>query len=170
MASSRMVSLLGLLAAAAFQNRDKLGELLGGLTGGAGERSPGNDPTAAPPEGGLGSILSGLGLGGLLAGAKGPNGGVSTALGDLVNQFSANGYAETARAWVATGPNPPLAPSDLQQALGSDAIQELLQKTGIPKDELLNRLSAVLPAAVDTLTPNGRIPAHGKAQRFAERV
>jgi uncharacterized protein YidB (DUF937 family) len=77
---------------------------------------------------------------------------VSTALGDLVNQFSANGYAETARAWVATGPNPPLAPSDLQQALGSDAIQELLQKTGIPKDELLNRLSAVLPAAVDTLT------------------
>jgi hypothetical protein len=35
-----MVSLLGLLAAAAFQNRDKLGELLGGLTGGAGERSP----------------------------------------------------------------------------------------------------------------------------------
>src|SRR3954469_13141787 len=156
MASSRMVSLLGLLAAAAFQNRDKLGELLGGLTSGAaGERTPDGNPDPAAPEAGLGSILNGLGLGGLLAGAKGPNGGVSTALGDLVNQFSANGFGETAKAWVASGPNPAVAPSELQQALGSAAIQELLQKTGIPKDELLKRLSAVLPAAIDTLTPSG---------------
>ena len=48
-----LVALLGLLAVAGFQNRDKIAGALGGLTKNAG--APGSSPS------GLGGMLSGLG-------------------------------------------------------------------------------------------------------------
>ena len=51
-----------------------------------------------------------------------------------------------------------LPPDQLQQALGEDTIQSLMQKTNLSREELLGRLSTVLPQAVDGLTPDGRVP------------
>lgn len=148
-----MTALLGLLAVAGYQNREKLGELLGGLGGQSQPNAPGRG--AAPGSGlpgGLGGLLGGLGgggVGGLL------NGGI----GELLDRFKQNGHGDAAESWVGTGANKPLPPEQLKTAIGSDVLQELAQQTGLPPEEILARLSRDLPKAVDQYTPQGRVPA-----------
>jgi len=165
MASPRLLALLGLLAVAGYQNRDKLQSVLGNITGQNGSTGSGNHPEG----GGLGGLLGNLGglFGGGAAAGGLAGGGLSGALGDLIGQFSANGHGETAKTWVDRGPNRPVVPGQLEQALGEDTIQELTQKTGLSRQELLSRLSAILPQAVDTLTPQGRLPTRDEETRWA---
>jgi uncharacterized protein YidB (DUF937 family) len=61
-------------------------------------------------------------------------------------------------SWVGTGPNRTVAPHDLEQAIGPDVLEDLMEHTGLPREELLARLSRELPHAVDQYTPQGRIP------------
>jgi uncharacterized protein YidB (DUF937 family) len=139
-----MTALLGLLAIAGYQNRDKLAEMLRGTQGGIG--SPGQD--------GLGGLLSQLG------GATGGVGGLlSGGLGELVDRFKQNGQGETVDSWVGTGPNKQIAPPQVEQAIGPDVLDTLSRQTGLSREELLARLSRELPNAVDKYTPQGRLPA-----------
>ena len=121
-----MVALLGLLAVAGYQNRDKLGELMGGLGNKSG--------TTADPDRqsrGLGDIIGGLG--GLLGGAT--SGRVlSGGLGDLVDQFRQVGRGQKVESWVNPGANDPVEASDLEDALGEDTLAELTQKTGLSRE------------------------------------
>jgi uncharacterized protein YidB (DUF937 family) len=150
-----MTALLGLLAIAGYQNRDKLSEMIGGLGGGASGGAGGlGSAGGAGGLGGLGGLLSGLGgagAGGLLSGG----------LGELVDRFKQNGHGDTAESWVGTGPNKDVAPHQLEQAIGPDVLDNLSQQTGLSREELLSRLSRELPQAVDKYTPDGRIPTHG---------
>jgi uncharacterized protein YidB (DUF937 family) len=147
-----MLALLGLLAVAGFQNRDKIGAALQNLGGGG-----------APAPGGLGNVPGGTpqaadaGLGGLLSGLAGGN--LSGGLGDILNSFKDAGHGAVADSWVTPGvPTQGLNPQQVADALGDANLSELTQKTGLSRDELLKRLSTELPAAVDTLTPNGQMP------------
>jgi uncharacterized protein YidB (DUF937 family) len=162
MASNQMLALLGLLAVAGYQNRDKLGEMFGRMTG-AGDASavPGGAPES--PTGGLGGILGGLGglLGGTSRGAA-----VSGGLGELLDRFRSTGHGEAASSWVDTGPNQDLTANQLEEALGADTIAALTEKTGLSRAELVSRLGAVLPSAVDKLTPEGRVPTSEEASRL----
>ena len=145
-----MTALLGLLAIAGYQNRDKLAEMLGGqspdrtgVPGGSGQQSGGL--------GGLGDLLGGLGgagAGGLLSGG----------LGELVQRFQQNGHGDVAESWVGTGPNKDVAPQQLEQAIGPDVLDSLTQQTGLSREDILARLSKDLPHAVDQYTPEGRLP------------
>ena len=161
MASSRMLALLGLLAIAGYQNRDKLAEMLGRVTNSKGPNP--NQPVNATPTNGLGGVLGNLG--GLLGGAAGA--GLSGTLGDLVDSFTKSGQGDTARSWVTTGTNQDLTASQLKSALGEDGIEQLMGQTGLSREELLSRLQAVLPTAIDKLTPEGRLPTNEEAQRWA---
>ena len=76
----------------------------------------------------------------------------------VVNEFERNGLGATVRSWVGTGPNQPIAPADLQRALGPDLLQQLSTKSGLSVQELTAKLAQVLPQAVDGLTPTGAIP------------
>jgi uncharacterized protein YidB (DUF937 family) len=76
----------------------------------------------------------------------------------VVNEFERNGLGATVRSWVGTGPNQPIAPADVQRALGPDLLQQLSAKSGLSVQELTAKLAQVLPQAVDGLTPNGTIP------------
>ena len=76
----------------------------------------------------------------------------------VVNQFEKNGLGATVSSWVGTGPNQPISPGDVQRTLGPDLLQQLASKSGLSVEELAQKLSQVLPKAVDTLTPDGRIP------------
>lgn len=155
-----MTALLGLLAVAGYQNRDKLGELLGGL-GKGNQNAPAPGGSAAGRTGGepLGGSLGGLGglLGGLTGGGVGGllNGG----LGELVDRFKQNGHGEAAESWVGTGANKELPPDQLKTAIGPDVLQDLAAQTGLTPEEILARLSRELPKAVDQYTPQGRVPA-----------
>ena len=143
-----MTALLGLLAIAGYQNRDKLAELLSGKQGPSG--------TTAPGQGGLGGLLGQLG--GSL-GAGGVGGLLSGGLGELVERFKQSGQADTVDSWVNTGPNKQIAPSQVEQAIGPDVLETLSQQTGLSREEILARLSRELPDAVDKYTPQGRLPA-----------
>ncbi len=176
-----MTALLGLLAVAGFQNRDKLAEMLGGgasnnpagpgqqgygqqsgglgglLSGGASSGSGGAG--YSQQQGGLGGLLGGLGgggLGGLLGGG----------LGELVENFKQKGHGEVADSWVGHGPNRQIEPHQLEQAIGPDVLETLSQQTGLSRDELLSRLSTTLPEAVDKYTPEGRLPSQSEFSRF----
>ena len=150
MASSRMLALLGLLAIAGYQNRDKLGELLGKATGGASDAL--GSGGGASGRGALGGMLGSM-LGGNGSGTDLPGG-----LGDLIEKFTGAGQADKAKTWVTTGPNQQLAEDELETVLGEDTIGALTQQTGLSRPELLSRLRTILPDAVDKMTPEGRLP------------
>lgn len=158
-----MVALLGLLAMAGYQNRDKLAEVIRGM-GQNRDRIPGE---GARQEGrqqeGLGGLLGGLG--GLLGGAS--TGSVlSGGLGDLVDRFKQAGQGEAAESWVRKGPNQTISTDELERALGPDVVATLSEKTGLSRDELLSRLARTLPEAVDNLTPDGRVPTEDEVRRI----
>jgi uncharacterized protein YidB (DUF937 family) len=120
--------------------------------------SPGNVTAGLPGGmgGGLGDVLKG-GLGGLLAGGAAGS-VISGGLGDLLNQLQQKGHGDTANSWVSNGPNKPISPGDLANALGADQIDQLSSQSGMSRDELLKGLSQYLPDAVNHLTPDGRLP------------
>ena len=152
-----MIALLGLLAVAGYQNRDKIADMLGGPKQGSGEPGRPNPPAA---EGGVLGKLGGL-LGGASAGSV-----LSGGLGELVDRFRQNGHGQAADSWVGSGPNQPIGQTQLEQAIGPDILNTLSQHTGLSREELMARLTRELPAAVDKFTPEGRLPTEVEAARL----
>jgi uncharacterized protein YidB (DUF937 family) len=76
----------------------------------------------------------------------------------VVNEFERNGLGATVQSWVGTGPNQPISSDALHRVIGPDLLQQLSAKSGLSVAELTQKLSQVLPEAVDKLTPNGTIP------------
>jgi len=103
---------------------------------------------------------------GLIGGIVG--GGMASVVNDIlerndgiqgvVRQFEQNGLEQTVRSWVGTGPNDPIAPDAVHRVLGPDLLQQLSAKSGLSVEELTQKLSQILPQAVDHLMPNGQIP------------
>ncbi|WP_375455123.1 YidB family protein [uncultured Methylobacterium sp.] len=153
-----MTALLGLLALAGYQNRDKIAEMLGNA-GQAGPSQAAPAPTRGPAPGPAAG--QGLDLGRILGGVPATNAGgfLNNGLGEMLSRFTQAGHGEAASSWVDRGPNRELPAPDLEKAIGPDVIQVLTQRTGLSRDELLARLARELPAAVDRYTPDGRIPA-----------
>jgi uncharacterized protein YidB (DUF937 family) len=79
-------------------------------------------------------------------------------LGGLVDAFKKAGLGTKADSWVGPGANEPVSPPDVEKGVGSDIVDELAAKTGMSRDELLKRLSEVLPGMVDKMTPSGKMP------------
>jgi uncharacterized protein YidB (DUF937 family) len=153
-----MIALLGLLAVAGYQNRDKIAEVLGGR-----KQEPGGAPGQNDQQGGVGGVLGNLGslLGGASAGSV-----LSGGLGQLVERFRQNGQGQAADSWVGRGPNQPLGADQLEKAIGPDVLNTLSQQTGLSREELLSRLTRELPTAVDKFTPEGRLPSEDEAARL----
>ena len=131
-----MMGLMGLLAYRTLKGKGRLADMLG-----TGQSAAG---TAANP----------LSPGALGSGLK-----------DLLDRFRQSGHEDKAQSWVSTGPNKSIAPQELAQALGEERIQWLMEQTGLPREQLLSGLSGDLPAAIDKLTPNGRIPTDEELTR-----
>jgi uncharacterized protein YidB (DUF937 family) len=140
-----MTALLGLLAIAGYQNRDKLIKMLGDL----------GKPGAAG-QGGIGGLLGQLRQN---LGETSPGRVLIDGLCELADRFKQSGYGETVESWVGTGPNKFMTPAQLEQAIGPEVLDTLSKQTGLSKDDLLGRLSRSLPNAVDSYTPEGRLPA-----------
>jgi len=161
-----LTALLGLLAVAGYQNRDKISEWLGGK----GQLEPESVPGAVLPPGRIPPPQPGQtdaaaqtgsgGLGGLLGGLLGAGGAgalVNGGLGELVDRFNQAGQGPKADSWVRQGPNDEVAPNELEQVLGPEVLAKISQHTGLSRAELLDRLSRVLPQAVDRYTPGGNL-------------
>ena len=147
-----MTALLGLLAIAGYQNRDKIAEMLRGT----------GQPTQGAGQGGIGGLLGQLSSS---LGSTSAGGILSGGLGELVDRFKQSGQSETAESWVKTGPNKKLTPAQLEQAIGPEVLETLSQQTGLARDDLLSRLCRELPDAVDKYTPQGRLPTEAELAR-----
>lgn len=123
------IAMLGVLA---YQNRDKIGELIRG----AGDLNP-NDP----------GILDQI--------SKGVSG---TALGDILDRFRGAGAGSKVDSWVGTGPNQPIEPNEVEAAIDEDTLTSLSMQTGLSRQELIGRITRDLPKAVNKMTPNGELP------------
>jgi uncharacterized protein YidB (DUF937 family) len=134
--SPTILAVLGVLAYRTLKGKGRLADLLG--TGPAG--------TAGNPSGPSGAEWSG-------------------GLADLLARFRPK-HENTAQSWVSKGPNRSVDPSELEEVLGEERIQWLVEQTGTSKDELLAGLSKALPEAVDKLTPDGRIPTADELERL----
>lgn len=75
----------------------------------------------------------------------------------LVQQFESQGLGATVKSWVGSGANAAITPDQIHQVLGSNVVAELAAKAGIAPQELADKLSALLPRAVDALTPGGKV-------------
>lgn len=129
------------------------------------DRDPrdGYDDGRAPQSGGLG----GLGdiLRDLMGGGQGRSEAVRRGISNTVDDFDRAGDGDTARSWIGRGENRPLTRERLEASIGEDGIRDLMQHTGMDRDELLDTLRQHLPRAIDALTPDGRLPSREEADR-----
>ena len=145
------LALMGVLAYRTMKGKGRLADVLGmnpslgtGTSGGMGGL------------GGLGGLLAGGGIGNILSGG----------LGDLLRRFQTNGQGDKAQSWIESGSNKSIAPGELEQGLGPERVQWLMEQTGMSKQELMAGLSAKLPEIVDRLTPEGRLPSPEETERL----
>jgi uncharacterized protein YidB (DUF937 family) len=136
-----LAALLGLVAIAGYQNRDKIGEFIKGL-----------DDPSSPAGGMVERVKRGMGDSPMAINIK-------EGVGELVERFKQSGQGSAVDSWVVTGPNTEVNEKQLEKALGSDLIDGLVQQTGLSREKLLSRLAQVLPETIDKLTPDGRLPA-----------
>jgi len=80
-------------------------------------------------------------------------------LQNVVSQFEKNGFGDTMKSWISQGQNLPITADQIHQALGSDKVKELAAKMGLPADKLADLLAQHLPQAIDTATPDGKLPS-----------
>lgn len=106
---------------------------------------------------GLESMVGGA-VGAELVGAVGSfiqqHGGVQA----IVSQLEQQGLGGVAKSWVGSGPNQPISAAQITQAFGNSAVfGQLAAKTGMSPQDLAQKISQVLPTAIDKLTPHGTI-------------
>ena len=80
----------------------------------------------------------------------------------VVAQLEQQGLGGVARSWISTGPNQPISADQINKVFGgSGVLGQLAAKAGMSPQDLSQKLSQVLPAAIDKLTPGGTIPPKG---------
>lgn len=77
----------------------------------------------------------------------------------LVTAFQAKGLGDVVSSWISTGNNLPVSPSQVQDVVGADQVQQFAVNTGLSTDAAGARLADLLPRVVDQLTPDGHLPA-----------
>lgn len=128
---------MGLLDSVKSQIADAVQSQLAGIFGGSSTEGEAELSTAATEQ--VAEVVEQQGLGGLL------------------QKFREGGLGETVSSWIGTGANLPITGEQIQQVLGSETVQNLAAKIGIPTEQAAALLSQILPRAVDTMTPEGRV-------------
>lgn len=75
-------------------------------------------------------------------------------LNSFVRSFEESGMGEIVNSWISSGQNMPISPGQVESGLGSETISQLAERCGLPAEAVKSQLSQMLPALVDSLTPN----------------
>jgi len=128
-----------------------LDSLLGGLAQGGmgGMRQGGSDSG-----GGLGG-MGGMAIAAVVLQLLQRNGGLS----GMLQQMQQAGYGQQAQSWIGTGQNQPIAPDALSQIFGHGQLSQIAQELGLSQQEAASSVAQALPQVVDSMTPQGTIPA-----------
>jgi len=94
-----------------------------------------------------------------------PKEGLAGLLGDL----DLAGLAEQASSWVGTGANERVSGAKVKKALGKEKVAAAAKRARVSEDEAASGIAQLLPAVVDYLTPDGKVPSPSKsAKRLAD--
>lgn len=79
----------------------------------------------------------------------------------LIQSFQQGGLGDIVNSWVANGQNLPISAEQIQSVLGGTSLQDLAAKLGMSPAQASGSLADILPKMIDTMTPNGQLPAGG---------
>lgn len=79
----------------------------------------------------------------------------------LVKKFETAGLGAQIQSWISGGKPLPITPDQVTLALGNNEIANMATKVGVPASEVTEHLTAILPDAVNHLTPGGKMPNAG---------
>jgi uncharacterized protein YidB (DUF937 family) len=75
-----------------------------------------------------------------------------------LSAFEQAGLGQVAQSWVGSGPNQSVSPQQLQNVFGQGQVQSMASQAGMEPNSFLAQLAQHLPNAVDSVTPDGRLP------------
>ena len=126
---------------------DNLANSIGGALGGNS-----GDQTGEGAKNILGNLLqqggqgqSGGIIGQLLGGLGGGTGG--NGMASMLETLAASGLGAQVTSWMSNQSNLPVSPQQIQDALGSQQVQDLAAKSGLPIGDFLKHLAEHLPTA-----------------------
>jgi len=79
-------------------------------------------------------------------------------LNAIVAKLQQAGFGNQVKSWIGNGQNLPITADQLKQVLGSDVVRQLAAKYNIPIDQVSEVLANELPRAVDSASPDGKLP------------
>ena len=79
-------------------------------------------------------------------------------LASVVSAFQNKGLGDMVSSWISTGPNPAVSANQVTDVLGPAILKQFAQKAGVPQGEAGGLLASLLPAVIDHLTPEGKVP------------
>lgn len=79
-------------------------------------------------------------------------------LAGFISKFTGAGMGDLVNSWISTGESHPISENQLSSVLGSDAINGIADKVGIPSSLASSALAYLLPSVIDKLTPDGIVP------------
>jgi uncharacterized protein YidB (DUF937 family) len=82
------------------------------------------------------------------------NGGVA----GLYEKFRSGGLAREFASWVSTGANELITPAQIEAVMGNEKVKAFATLLGIDITKATEFLARTLPALIDRLTPEGKIP------------
>lgn len=87
-----------------------------------------------------------------------PAPGAASPVAGLLDGLTRQGYGEHVRSWIGDGHNQSLPSQAIAEVLGAERIGRIAAEAGIGHDAAQRGLAHLLPAFIDHLTPDGRVP------------
>jgi uncharacterized protein YidB (DUF937 family) len=79
----------------------------------------------------------------------------------IMGKLQESGLGDTLSSWIGSGENQAVSPDQIKDALGTQGLDQVAAKTGLDVDDLANRISTKMPDAINSLTPEGKVPDGG---------
>ena len=149
------------LLGSAVKEAQKHPELLNSVVGFVKEKAGGSKPQAKKKPTADGATATAK-----RSAAKKDEGGLQGLLGDL----DLAGLAEQAGSWVGTGPNERVSGKQVEKALGKKKVAAAARRAGVSERKAADGIAILLPAVVDYLTPDGKVPTKAQAAKRLETL
>ena len=75
-----------------------------------------------------------------------------------------------AASWLAEGPNEPVTPEELAQAMGEEGSAGLAETIGQDRETFVAELSQSLPGFIDSISPDGQVDENLAAAALGEEA
>ena len=76
----------------------------------------------------------------------------------FLQSFRDQGLGDTVASWLGHGPNQPISAAQLEGVLGSETLNHMSAKLGVPAATVSGAAAAILPDAINELSEHGDLP------------